>query len=113
MRKHRGGAEIVAARRANQMMERGDRDEQLVWLRIRRAIVELQAVPAGKPNLGGELPRSPVEQPEDQGQDHTDDEARHTNHGHNSPITTSIEHNKMRRNLRRTFCDTRCIYKNI
>ena len=27
------------------MLERGDREGQLVWLRIRRAIVELQAVP--------------------------------------------------------------------
>jgi len=32
------------------MLERGDREGQLVWLRIRRAIVELQAVPVGKPN---------------------------------------------------------------
>jgi hypothetical protein len=32
-------AEIVAAQRADEMLERGDRDEQLVWLRIRRAIV--------------------------------------------------------------------------
>jgi hypothetical protein len=50
MREHRGDAEIVAARRANQMMERGNRDEQLVWLRIKRAIVELQSAPVGKPN---------------------------------------------------------------
>jgi hypothetical protein len=44
-------AEIVAAQRADEALERGDRDEQLVWLRIiRRAIVEMQAAPAGKPN---------------------------------------------------------------
>jgi hypothetical protein len=30
--------------------DRGERDGQLVWLRIRRAIVELQAAPLGKPN---------------------------------------------------------------
>jgi hypothetical protein len=43
-------AEIVAAQRADEMLERGDRGGQLVWLRIMRAIVELQAVPVGKPN---------------------------------------------------------------
>jgi hypothetical protein len=47
---YRGGAEFAAARRADEMLERGDRDGQLVWLRIKRAIVEFQAVPAGKPN---------------------------------------------------------------
>jgi hypothetical protein len=50
IRKHRADAEIVAARRADEMLEQGDRDGQLVWLRIQRAIVELQAVPVGKPN---------------------------------------------------------------
>jgi hypothetical protein len=50
IREHRADAEIVAARRADEMLERGDRDGQLVWLRIMRAIVELQAVPVGKPN---------------------------------------------------------------
>jgi hypothetical protein len=50
IREHRADAEVVAARRADDMLERGDRDGQLVWLRIRRAIVELQAVPVGKPN---------------------------------------------------------------
>jgi len=50
IRKHPADAEVVAARRADEMLERGDRDGQLVWLRIRRAIVELQAVPVGKPN---------------------------------------------------------------
>jgi hypothetical protein len=32
------------------MLERGDRDGQLVWMRIRRAILKLQAQPLGKPN---------------------------------------------------------------
>jgi len=48
-REHGADAEMVAAR-ADQTLERGDHDGQLVWLRIRRAIVELQAVPVGKPN---------------------------------------------------------------
>ena len=50
IREHGADAEIVAARRADEMLERGDRDGQLVWLRIGRAIVELQAVPMGKTN---------------------------------------------------------------
>jgi hypothetical protein len=50
IREHGADAEIVAARRANEMLERGDREGQLVWLRIRRAIVELQGGPVGKPN---------------------------------------------------------------
>jgi hypothetical protein len=50
IREHRADAEVVAARRADEMLERGDRDGQLVWLRIRRAIVELQSAPVGKPN---------------------------------------------------------------
>jgi hypothetical protein len=33
--------------RAAAKLDRGDRDGQLVWLRIRRAIAELQAVPIG------------------------------------------------------------------
>jgi len=32
------------------MLERGDREGQLVWLRIKRAIVELQAMHTGKSN---------------------------------------------------------------
>ena len=50
IRQHKEDAEIVAARRADEMFERGERDGQLVWLRIKRAIVELQATPAGKPH---------------------------------------------------------------
>ena len=50
IRKQGADAEIVAARRADEMLERGDRDGQLVWLRITRAIVELQAAAVGKPN---------------------------------------------------------------
>jgi hypothetical protein len=50
IRKHGADAEIVAARRADEMLERGDRGGQMVWVRIMRAIVELQALPVGKPN---------------------------------------------------------------
>lgn len=50
IREHAAEAEIVAARRADEMLERGYRDGQLVWVRIRRAIVELQAAPVRKPN---------------------------------------------------------------
>jgi hypothetical protein len=50
IREHRADAEVVAARRADEMLERGDHEGQLVWLRIRRAIVELQVAPIGKPN---------------------------------------------------------------
>jgi hypothetical protein len=50
IREHKVEAEVVAARRADEMLERGDHDGQLVWLRIKRAIVELQAAPIGKPN---------------------------------------------------------------
>ena len=50
IREHKWEAEIVAARRADEMLERGDRDGQLVWLRISQAVVELQAMPVGKPN---------------------------------------------------------------
>ena len=47
---HSSDAEMVAARRADEMLERGDHEGQLVWLRIRRAIVELKAAPVGKLN---------------------------------------------------------------
>ena len=47
---HEADAEIVAARRADEMLERGDRDGHLVWHSIRQAIVDLQVVPPGKPN---------------------------------------------------------------
>ena len=50
IREHEADAETVAARRGDEMLERGDRDGQPVWLRIRRVIVELQTVSVGKPN---------------------------------------------------------------
>lgn len=50
LREHRADAEIVVAKRADEMLERGDHDEKIVWLRIRRAIAELLTAPVGKPN---------------------------------------------------------------
>jgi hypothetical protein len=50
IREHRADAEVMAPRRADDMLERADHDGQLVWLRIRQAVVELQAAPIGKPN---------------------------------------------------------------
>ncbi len=40
---HGPDAEIEAARKADLMLERGDRDGQLVWMRIMRAITALQS----------------------------------------------------------------------
>jgi len=40
-------AEVEAARLIDRMLDHGDRDGQLVWLRIKRAIAVLQAPPAG------------------------------------------------------------------
>jgi hypothetical protein len=50
IREHGDDAEIVAARRVDEMLERGESDEEIVWLRIRRAIMGMQAAPTGKPN---------------------------------------------------------------
>ena len=47
LQKHNAEAEIVAAQRADLMLGRGDRDGQMVWMRIRRAIIELQAPQTG------------------------------------------------------------------
>jgi hypothetical protein len=48
--RHGEDAEIEAAKRADQMRERGDLDGQVVWKRIRRAIVALQAPAKGPLN---------------------------------------------------------------
>jgi hypothetical protein len=45
IQQHGQDAEIVAAQRAHQMLEREDYEVRGVWLRIRRAVAELQAVP--------------------------------------------------------------------
>jgi hypothetical protein len=50
IRQHGDGAEIEAARRVGRMLDRGDRDGQLVWLRVLKTIVALQAPPSGPPH---------------------------------------------------------------
>ena len=50
LREHGADAEVVAARRADEMLDRGDIEGQRVWLRISRAISELQAPATGRPN---------------------------------------------------------------
>jgi hypothetical protein len=45
IRKHGSEAEVEAVRRSELMLEPGDPDGQILWKRIRRAIVELQARP--------------------------------------------------------------------
>jgi hypothetical protein len=47
---HGSEAEIVAAQRADLMIERGDLDGQKLWMRIRNTVVELQAPATGKPH---------------------------------------------------------------
>ena len=50
IKEHGADAEIVAAQRADQMLDQGDIDGLHAWKRIRRAIVELLAPATGKPN---------------------------------------------------------------
>ena len=50
IKEHGADAEVVAARRADEMLERGEHEGQRIWLRNRQAVVELQAAPVGKPN---------------------------------------------------------------
>ena len=50
IRQHGENAKIIAAHRADELLERGDRDGQIVWLRITRAVAELQSAPVGPPN---------------------------------------------------------------
>jgi hypothetical protein len=47
IQRHGDEAELLAAQRADEMLERGDFEEQAAWLRIKRAVVELQAAPSG------------------------------------------------------------------
>jgi hypothetical protein len=47
IREYEADAEIAAVQRADEMLERSDRDGQLVGYRIRHAIVELQAGRSG------------------------------------------------------------------
>jgi hypothetical protein len=48
IRKHGANAELEAAKRADLMLDRGDDDGRLVWMRIRRAVEMLQAPPTGR-----------------------------------------------------------------
>jgi hypothetical protein len=50
IRKHGADAELEAAKRADLMLDRGDDDGRLLWMRIRRAIEALQAQPLGRVN---------------------------------------------------------------
>jgi hypothetical protein len=47
IRQHGVEAKIVAAQRADELLDRGDVDGQRVWVRITRAISELQAPSVG------------------------------------------------------------------
>ena len=47
IKQHGDDAETVAAQRANELLARADRDGQIVWLRIRRAVAALQTAPTG------------------------------------------------------------------
>jgi hypothetical protein len=50
VQRHGADAEIEAAKRADQMIERDDLDGNAVWKRIRRAIIALQAPAEGPPH---------------------------------------------------------------
>jgi hypothetical protein len=50
IRRHGADAELEAARLADMMLDRGDCEGRLLWLRIKSAIVTLYARPSGKPN---------------------------------------------------------------
>lgn len=47
IRQHGGDATIEASRKADLMLDRGDIEGRRVWLRIKRAISELQAPQTG------------------------------------------------------------------
>jgi hypothetical protein len=47
IKEHGEDAEIAGSQRADQMLDRGDRDGQLVWLRISRAVAELEGASTG------------------------------------------------------------------
>ena len=50
LRQYGENAEIVAAHRADELLERADLDGEVVWLRIKRAVAELQSAPVGPPH---------------------------------------------------------------
>jgi hypothetical protein len=47
---HGTDAEIVAVKRADELLDRNDIGEYLVWLRIVKTLRELRAPPTGLPN---------------------------------------------------------------
>jgi len=51
IKQHGKNAEIAAAQRADELLDRGDIEGQRVWLRIRRAVADLQAEPSGPVHL--------------------------------------------------------------
>jgi hypothetical protein len=50
IRWHGADAELEAARLQDPMLDRGDDEGRVLWVRIRRAIEAMRAPPAGKPN---------------------------------------------------------------
>jgi len=50
MHSHGGDAELEAAKYADRMLRRGNRDELLNWLRIWRTIAMMRLAPTGLPN---------------------------------------------------------------
>ena len=50
MHSHGGDAELEAAKYADRMLRRGNRDELLTWLRIWRTIAVMRQAPSGLPN---------------------------------------------------------------
>jgi hypothetical protein len=50
VQRHGADAELEAAKRADLMLDRGDDDGRLLWMRIRRAIEDLQALRRGRLN---------------------------------------------------------------
>jgi hypothetical protein len=51
IKSHGANAELEAARRQDLMLDRGDDEGRLVWVRIRRAIEALQAPAGGEASL--------------------------------------------------------------
>ncbi len=47
LERHGANAMVEAAKRIDTMLDRGDMDGRLLWLRIKRAIEALQAPPSG------------------------------------------------------------------
>jgi hypothetical protein len=50
IKQHGQNAEIAAARRVDELAEQEDQEGRAVWLRIKRAIVELKTTPTGPPH---------------------------------------------------------------